>query len=181
MKVKKYDLLSSPEAAAFPTIAFQIASWIWSKNAFLILTNSTAKQGDLSLIADGTYHKFSLITHSFTDNIEHLKERTTFYEDIVRELGCLDIKRGRGVTCEIKSGSKSSLGFAVPVCLLDFKRSYCGCEGQFSLESCPYGKNSAGVCRNPTNIKCCYEKCDSALDLVIIMVIRYFKIVLYHD
>jgi hypothetical protein len=138
----------------------------------LITINGTAKQGNLNLIADGTYHNFSLITHSFTDNIEHLKERTKFYEELVSELGCLGIKRGRGLTCEIKNGFKNSLGFAVPICLLDFKRSYCGCEGECAKESCPYGKNSAGICRNPFNIKCCYEKCDSALDLVIIMVIK---------
>ena len=60
-------------------------------------------------------------------------------------------------------------GYAVPVCLIDFKKSYCGCEGQFTIESCPYGYNNAGQCRNPSIVKCCYEKCDSALDMVVIM------------
>ena len=155
-----------PDAVALPTVAFRIASWLW-RNAYLITKNGPATRGNLNSIADGTFHNFSLITHAFTDNLVHLRERSQYYEDIVAELKCKGIKRGRGVSCEL-SESKP-LGYAVPVCLRDFKRPYCGCEGEYIIDSCPYGKNNAEICRNPSIIKCCYEKCDSALDIVIIM------------
>ena len=91
----------APEAASFPTIAFRIARWIWVQNSYLITSNGPAKKGNLNLLTDGTFHNFSLITHAFTDNVEELKKRSIIYENIVREIGCRSIKRGRGVECEL--------------------------------------------------------------------------------
>jgi hypothetical protein len=90
----------APEAAGFPTIAFRIARWTWVQNSYLITSNGPAKK-NLNLLTDGTFHNFSLITHAFTDNINHLKERAILYENIVNELGCKTIKRGRGVACKM--------------------------------------------------------------------------------
>jgi hypothetical protein len=50
----------------------------------------------------------------------------------------------------------------------DYKRSYCGCEGEFVIDSCPYGYID-NKCSNPSIIKCCHEKCESSLDMVILM------------
>jgi hypothetical protein len=90
------NLKDSPEAAAFPAIAFKLASVIWTKNMDLLKTN-------FGTITDGTFHSFCLITHRFTNNAEDLKKRAIYYEDLVQELSCLDIKRGRGVQCELKN------------------------------------------------------------------------------
>jgi hypothetical protein len=91
-----------PEAAGLPTIAFIIAKWLWTQNSYLITSNGPAKKGNLNLLTDGTFHNFSLITHAFTDNVEHLKQRTLSYEDIVKELECKSIKRGKGsFQCEL--------------------------------------------------------------------------------
>ncbi len=144
-----------------------MASWIWTKNSFVITANGPAKRGNLNSLVDGTFHNFTLITQAFTGNVQSLKERAQYYEDIVNELGCSRIKRGRGVECELSVSAP--FGYAVPICLIDFKRSYCGCEGEFNFQRCPYGFNGAGVCRNPSIVKCCFEKCDAAIDLVIIM------------
>lgn len=100
--ITNYDLLFAPEAAAMPTVAFRISTWLWTQNSYLITENGAAKKGNLNSIADGTFHNFTLITHAFTDNIQHLKQRAQYYEDIVKELNCKGIKRGRGVQCEMK-------------------------------------------------------------------------------
>lgn len=81
-------------------------------------------------------------------------------------MGSPPMKRGEGVTCEL---GDQEFGTAVPICLLDFKKSYCGCEGRFDRRSCPYGKLSNGACRNSAMIKCCVEKCYTNLDLVIML------------
>lgn len=77
------------------------------------------------------------------------------------------MKRGLGIECEL-NGEK---GYSIPICLLDFKKPYCGCEGQFDMRSCPYGiiTGRPDKCRNSAVLKCCVEKCQSALDLVILM------------
>jgi hypothetical protein len=78
-------------------------------------------------------------------------------------LKCSSIKRGRGgIECEF--GSK--IGIPVPICLIDYKRPHCGCEGEFSQSSCPYGY-SQNLCRSSSIIKCCVEKCKRNLDLVV--------------
>ena len=100
-----------------------------------------------------------------TGYIESLKERAILNERILDELNFPSIKRGEGITCQLEG----EIGYAVPICLLDFKRPYCGCEGKFQKTSCPYGYTQSGKCRNSEIIKCCIEKCKSALDLVILM------------
>jgi|688.fasta_scaffold2303902_1 hypothetical protein len=77
----------APEAAGFSTIAFRIARWAWVQNSYLITSNGPAKKGNLNIFSVGTYHNFSLITHAFTNDVEHLKERAILYENIVNEMG----------------------------------------------------------------------------------------------
>ena len=145
-----------------PSVGFKIATWIWTKNSYVITENKPAKKGNLNDLADGTFHNFTLITHSLTQNIQYLKDRANRYEEIVRILKCSSIKRGRGIECEF--GSK--IGIAVPICLIDYKRSHCGCEGEFSQSSCPYGY-AQNLCRSSSIIKCCSEKCKRNLDLLV--------------
>jgi hypothetical protein len=51
----------------------------------------------------------------------------------------------------------------------DLRKQYCGCEGNYKMNSCPYGLLQNNQCRNSEVIKCCIEKCKTELDLVIIM------------
>lgn len=75
------------------------------------------------------------------------------------------MKRGQGIECQIGSDQ----GYAVPICLIDFQKSYCGCEGEVAMKSCPYGETEDRRCRSSNMIKCCVEKCSSSLDFVIAM------------
>lgn len=135
----------------------------------MITNNQPAKKGSLNSLADGTFHNFTLLTHSLTTNVQNLKERAQFYEDGVNELKCRAIKRGKGVGCSIDSADIALEGFAVPVCINGFKKPYCGCEGTYIAQSCPYGYNSLSQCRSSNIIKCCYERCEASLDLVIVL------------
>lgn len=75
------------------------------------------------------------------------------------------MRRGNGIECV--DGNK---GTAVPICLKDFKRSYCGCSGSYEKDSCPYRwRMENGVCRNSAIIKCCVEECYTYLDVVILV------------
>jgi hypothetical protein len=154
-----------PEAAAFPSIAFKIAVWIWTRNAYIINENKPAKKGNLNLLADGTFHNFTLLTHSLTTSVDNLKSRSKSNDAAILALKCTALKRGRGVDCEF--GAK--FGFAVPICLIDYKKTHCGCEGDFGQTTCPYGYTSSGQCRSSSIIKCCDEKCQRYLDLLIIL------------
>jgi hypothetical protein len=65
--------------------------------------------------------------------------------------GCKTIKRGRGVACKLSERfvfiNKTILnnnsivyysqpfGYAVPICTVDLKKSFCECEGKFSDKS----------------------------------------------
>lgn len=149
----------------FPSIAFRIAAWIWSQNSLLITENATPKKGNLNLLADGTFHNFSLISHALTQSKPEYMERADYYDKAVAALSCKGIKRGQGVSCDIKSQP----GYSVPICILGFDKSYCGCEGQFLGNSCPYGYDSKGNCQSPFMINCCVEKCNSFLDLVFVL------------
>ncbi|CAF0704553.1 unnamed protein product [Brachionus calyciflorus] len=159
------NIITNPERVAFPSVAFRIAAWFWSKNAYVITTNDAAKKGDLGLLADGTYHNFTLLTYSLTNNLQKLRERADIYEAIIRENGYGTLKRGLGVMCEI--GEKT--GYAVPICLVGVNKPYCGCEGEYETRSCPYGFYSNSKCRGSSVLKCCVEKCTSSLDIVILM------------
>ena len=52
------DLMKFPEKGAFPSNAFQLASWFWTENAYLIKGNQTSKKGNLNELVDGTFHRF---------------------------------------------------------------------------------------------------------------------------
>ena len=155
----------NPEKVAFPSIAFKVASWFWTKNAYIVRNNGSLNDGNFNELADGSFLKFSLLTFSMTSSIESLKERAILNEKTLAELNYLSIKRGEGIKCQVED----DIGYAVPICLSDFRRPYCGCDGKFQKSSCPYGYNPSGKCRNPEIIKCCVEKCTNALDLVILM------------
>jgi hypothetical protein len=66
-------LFIDPEAAALPSVGFKIATWIWTKNSYVLTQNKPAIKGNLNDLADGTFHNFTLITHSLTQNIQNLK------------------------------------------------------------------------------------------------------------
>ena len=157
------DLLKNPELAAFPSIAFRLGSWFWNNNAFIITSDQKATKGSLNDLIDGTFHNFTLLTHSLTNDLGKLKNRTDFNELVLKELNYPMMKRGKGIECRISS--EKDVGYAIPICLSDFKRSYCGCEGAFDIRSCPYGL-SGTKCRSSSIIKCCVEKCNKQLDLV---------------
>ena len=76
------------------------------------------------------------------------------------------MKRGQGIECKIGA---NKTGVSVPICMSDFKKPYCGCEGEFDLKSCPYGLMSNNKCRSSSIIKCCVETCSNQLDLVVLM------------
>jgi hypothetical protein len=158
--------LSEPEKLSFPSIAFKAASWFWRENAYVIRDANPAKKSNLNELADGTYINFVHLTHSLTTNLQSLKERTIINDKIINELRIPTIKRGQGIPCE---SSDKTIGYAVPVCLLDLPKPYCGCEGQYERTSCPHGRLNNGQCRNSATIKCCVEICKTHLDLVILM------------
>lgn len=119
----------------------------------------------MNSLANGTFHNFALLTHSLTDSLQDLAERTLYYEKAVKDLKCTSIKRGQGTQCTIDGKT----GYSAPICMRDQKREFCGCEGAFDKNSCPYGRNNKTVCRSSGIIKCCYEKCEASLDLAILL------------
>jgi len=162
----KYNLIYEPERAAFPSVAFKVASWFWTKNAYIIMSNSKPVKGDLNQLADGSFHNFTLLNHAISTSLLSLKERTVYYENAVEAIkDCKAVKKGRGVACEL--GAK--IGYSTPICMTGLKKPYCGCEGEFEVQSCPYGYNSERQCRNPSILKCCVEICNSYLDLVFLI------------
>lgn len=153
--------------AAFPSVAFKLAAWFWKENALVILTNRKAQKGDLNQLVDGTFHNYSLLTYAITTSTSNIFNRASFNDKVLVELKAPALKRGSGIGCQI--GKRK--GVAVPLCTNDFKRPYCGCDGEVDMKSCPYNYNSGKKCRNPTITKCCIESetCINALDLVVVM------------
>jgi hypothetical protein len=125
LKLKNIDLMNFPENVSLPSLAFPLASWFWNENAYVIENNNPALKKSLNTLVDGTFHNFTMLTYSLTNSLQALKERAEYYEAAVEELGCRAIKRGRGISCELGE----EIGYAVPICLIDYKRSFCGCEG----------------------------------------------------
>lgn len=80
-----------------------------------------------------------MITHSITTNAQHLKYRADFNEKCLAELKAPTLKRGHGIQCQMPDKTP---GIAVPLCLADFQRPYCGCEGEVDISGCPYGTGS---------------------------------------
>ncbi len=150
-----------------PSIAFKVAAWFWTENAYVIVDSNEAFKQSLNRLADGTFVSFTQLTHAITTNIRSLKERAKYNDDILEQFEYVSMKRGQGVECILRSTERT--GRAIPVCLLDFKRPYCGCEGIYDIQTCPYGKLNNGACRNSAMIKCCYEECFADLDLVFLV------------
>lgn len=160
-------MIKNPERAVFPSKAFKLGSWFWNENAFIITSNDVSSKGNLNDLVDGTFHNFSLLTHSLTNDLQKLKERAIFNDLVLNELEKPAMKRGQGVECDVSGHGK---GYAVPICLTDFKKPYCGCDGVEDRRSCPYGLASENKCRSPSIIKCCKESNNkNIMDLVIIV------------
>lgn len=143
-----------------------MAAWFWKENAYIVKSKAAAKKESLNILADGSFLNYAQLTFSLTNNLRNLQKRAIFNENVLKEFNEIPMKRGQGIECSLKNGEK---GYAVPICLLSFKKTYCGCEGKYEIQSCPYGETSNGVCRNSAIIKCCVEKCFAHMDLVILM------------
>ena len=163
------DLVEEPEKAAFPSFAFKIAAWFWKENSFVIESNKPAMKKSLNTLVDGTFLNFVLLTHSLTNNANNSIQRFELNEKILKLLNYPGLKKGQGIECEINNGGQAEKGHAMPICLSNFKRSYCGCSGYFDASSCPYGLMTNQKCRSSEMIKCCTEQCKTATDLLVIM------------
>ena len=157
--------MKNPENVAFPSIAFKIAAWFWRASPLILTYNMISPPRSFSELSDGTFLNFVFITNFLTSSLHDLKERALINEITLAELNSPTITKGEGITCQIDGEQ----GLALPICLLDFKRSYCGCDGRFNEHSCPYGYTKSGSCRNSKIIKCCVESCKNALDLVFLI------------
>jgi hypothetical protein len=160
------NIFNNPEHVAFPSIAFKVASWYWTNNSIILTGLNQESKDSMSTLADGTFHSFTMMTTVLTHKIYQLRNRAEYFENAVKELKCFRIKRGNGVSCELTS---SETGFAVPICLNNFRRPFCGCEGRFQRQSCPYGFIDDQKCRSSATIECCMESCKQALDLLFIL------------
>jgi len=148
-----FDIYNEPERVSFPSIAFKTAAWFWVKNAFAVRKNdSNEGVTNLNDMADGTFLGFTQLTHSITPRISDLKKRALVYEKALNELSSnkSSIRRGEGIECKLDDGTT---GYAVPICLLDFRRPYCGCEGTYANQICPYGNGPLGGCGNSAIIR----------------------------
>lgn len=159
-------MVSQPERAAFPSVAFKLAAWFWKENAFVPSTNQVSKRGNLNQLATGYYHDYVQLTHSISNKLRSLRERAYLNDEILDELKADKMQRGRGISCQL---SGRGTGFTVPLCLNDFKRPYCGCEGDFDTGACPYGFTTNGVCRSSKLIQCCVERFNLSLDIVLVL------------
>ncbi len=141
---------------SFPSIAFKTAAWFWTQNAYVVKDTSPAKVTNLNEMADGTFLGFTQLTHSLTTRVKSLKERALINELILKEFSETSaLKRGEGIACNLNDGTR---GYAVPICLIDFRRPYCGCEGRYEIQTCPYGRTQTKECRSSSLIKCCVEE-----------------------
>ena len=147
----RLSILDKPEIVAFPLVAFKVGGWFWRENAYVIDNPFPPIKSSLNILADGTFLGFTHLTHSLTTNLQSLKERALINDKILAELKHPGMKRGQGFW------NSCLKGYAVPICLFDHKRSYCGCDGQYDNSTCAYGKLSDGKCRNSVSTKCCYE------------------------
>ena len=145
-----FDIVQNPEMVAFPSLAFKIGAWFWNENAYVIKDSDKASKSSLNELADGKFLNYAQLTYALTKNLQSLKNRANSNELILSKIGSETMKRGEGVTCELKD---KTIGYAVPICMLDFKKPYCGCEGRFEIRTCPYGRSSNGQCRNSAIIK----------------------------
>ena len=139
------DLINNPELAAFPSIAGRIAAWFWKKN-------------NLNIYSDGTFYSFSKQTQIINGGITGLDDRTLKLEKIFSKLNCGKIVQGHGNQCTSKV---NGVGFCKPMCIKGLeKKDYCGCIGKIEAGLCP---------QDPSNVKCCFEKCNGKLDLSFVL------------
>ena len=151
------NLLLNPELAAFPSSAFKIAAWFWKSNAYIVKSTAMPLKGSLNELVDGSYHNFTLITHSLTEKLNEYSTRVRLNDMLLEALNSRPLKRGKGINCI----------FSVPVCLPGQSSNYCGCEGE-NQDNCPYGNfSNSGKCKNPKTIRCCVEKFSKSSDLVL--------------
>lgn len=134
-----FNIYTEPERVSFPSVALKTAAWYWTKNAYAVTNKTSPVQTNLNSLADGTFLGFTQLTHSLTSNIRSFKKRAILNEKILYKFDAAPMKRGEGVNCTLSDGTP---GYAVPICLADLKRSYCGCEGRYEVQTCPYDRNS---------------------------------------
>ena len=154
-------MVKNPEKAAFPSVAFKLALWVWEENTLQVISANESAKLSLNKLADGTFHSFTMLIHSLTTDLAKLKKAAIFNEVLLNKMQSFNMKRGQGISCKLEA----EFGYSVPQCLSDFKRPYCGCEGSLDLRSCPYGFNGK-QCRSSSIIKCCNEVKNNQLDLV---------------
>ena len=65
------------------------------------------------------WYSFTHLTHALTTTLNSLKMRAEINDKLLAEMGYSTMKRGQGVRCSL---SDNSNGYAVPICLLDFKK-----------------------------------------------------------
>jgi len=101
-------------------------------------------------MADGTFLGFTQLTHSITVRLKSLKERALINELILKEFSeTSSLKRGEGISCKLNDGTE---GYAVPICLYDFRRPYCGCEGRYEMSQFHYFRKVYFVFKNFKNL-----------------------------
>ena len=140
------DLVNDPEMAAFPSVAAKIAVWFWQNGAYV----------DLNTLADNTFYSYSIMTSKINGGLKRLKERTELLEKAIDLYKCSSLLKGKGETCSINQEQAE----CKPMCVKGLEgKPYCGCNG----------KTQAGLCKGPTNIKCCLEKCGNYMDLTFVL------------
>lgn len=157
-------LIRNPERLVFPSTAFKVAAWLW-KNSPVLNSKQDPVRGDLNQLVDGTFHNFVMLTTAFTNQVDDLINRVKLNDQVLSGLNYTRLKRGEGIACNF--GYEA--GYALPICPMNFRQAYCGCEGRFDKDSCPYGLDGNKKCRSSYLIKCCVETCRNHLDLVVIM------------
>ncbi|CAF0917121.1 unnamed protein product [Brachionus calyciflorus] len=161
----KIDLVNNPEKAAFPSVAFKIAAWIWLNNVELInQTSQSPIKGPLNDLIDGTYLNYALLTNYLTYDPKSFLTRLEINDMMLKALNFRPLKKSRGLECMLDG----QLGYSVPICHAQQKAFYCGCDGDFDKkESCNYGLLKNGKCLNPSFVRCCVENYSNNIDLVI--------------
>ena len=112
----------------------------------------------MNAFSDGTFYSFSKQTQKINGGINGLDDRALKLEQAVSKLQCGKITKGHGSNCTSKD---NGVGYCKPQCVAGLeKKDYCGCNG----------KTESGLCPNdPSNVKCCFEKCDGKLDLTFLL------------
>ena len=124
----RFNIFDEPERVAFPSLAFAVGAWFWRENAYVINSPPPAHKSSLGALADGTFVSFVQMTHALTGKLTSLRERAAVNDQVLDQFRKGTIKpmrRGQGVTCQL---SDRSVGYAVPICLQEFKKVRLGDE-----------------------------------------------------